>query len=508
MQTPNHSTAASSFNLNELQLFLLGSFREHQTGSLAALVEQLRNTTETPRTLQPPRSQLQMVQQQLQAQYEATPIDAVPTGEPTRQQLSRMIRAITCYEHQSSAQSQRLILEAEQATLEAQQALHVNQPANLSMLSILANHRNRSTAPITQTQQRSACHAAGLLRPLLARHSVFTASPEQRNNLLLHFHTLINSELQPSFPLNLSDLALFFNQRDDSGGNSRLNYLQIMTASLRGSPNAAIVSQINALLSETLTDNISFEQVLVPQAPAHLSEAALLGVLNNLTPNAQQLFLLKWSRAILQICQLVTREIAQIRTPAQTSPPPSSPTSPSSPSLPSSPISSFTSAQQPLSPPVTPVPRADRAQSPTPTQKIIAECRQKLEQACGYDGVLREFERRSVEMSAFECNRVSAVQFARLVDEGKKLLNELNHHMPIILLEDASLAEQIHSAFALVLNTMLLGDIFSKINRKDQKLPSSSVKFTYYRSILAFLQHSAHPWDIDAIYKQVKDIFN
>ncbi|MGL5291759.1 MAG: J domain-containing protein [Vibrionaceae bacterium] len=491
MLDPDNSAASPAFNLSELQQLLLGSFGGHQTGSLSALVERLRNTNEIPSTLRTPRSQLQVVQELLQTQHQATPLNAVPAGNPTRQQLQCIMNALACYENQPTSHPQHLTPEATLAYHEAQQALHVDQPVNAAALPILATHRSRPAANVTDAQRRLAYHTAGQLRPQLAHHAVFTASPAQRMNILLHLHSLTSSELQPSLPLTRSDLALFINQRDDNA-SSRLNYLQIMTATLRGSPNAVIVNQINALLSTQLASNISFAQVLVPHATEHISEAALLGTFNNLTPEAQQLFLLKWSRAILQISQLITSELAQ----ASQLPSTSRPVPPSS---------RPTSSQQQQGPQVTPA--TDKAQPLTPNQQIINECRRTLERACGYEGVLRELDRKALEMSAFGFNPAPTEKFAELVNEGKKLLNKLNSHMPI-LLEDAQLIKEIQLAYASVLNAMLLGDIFSKINQKDQNPPPLSVKFAYYHSILAYIQNAPHPWDIDAIYQKINALFN
>ncbi|MGL5250251.1 MAG: hypothetical protein ACRC7P_04135, partial [Enterovibrio sp.] len=80
----DHNLATRTLSLNELQQLLLGSFGEYRTGSFSTLMMRLRNTSETPRTQQQPRSQLQAMQQFLQAQHAATPASGVTAGEPTR----------------------------------------------------------------------------------------------------------------------------------------------------------------------------------------------------------------------------------------------------------------------------------------------------------------------------------------------------------------------------------------------------------------------------------------
>ncbi|MGL4826982.1 MAG: hypothetical protein ACRC24_05810 [Vibrionaceae bacterium] len=307
----DHNLATRTLSLNELQQLLLGSFGEYRTGSFSTLMMRLRNTSETPRTQQQqPRSQLQVMQQFLQAQHAATPASGVTAGEPTRPQLESVIRAIACYEEQPAAQSQHPALNAAQAYREARQALHASQSSGTLALSILTNHRNRNrpTSNTTEQQRRSACEAAKQLRSLLADNHVFTANPKQRANLFLHFNTLIKSKLQSSLPRSTGELDLVVNTHDSYGESTRLNYLQIMTASLRGSPDVQIVREINSLLETELTSTITFAQVLVPHASDHMNGAAILKAFNKLTPNEKQLFLLKWSRATLKICQLVNRE--------------------------------------------------------------------------------------------------------------------------------------------------------------------------------------------------------
>ncbi|MGL6176473.1 MAG: hypothetical protein ACRC1U_05710, partial [Vibrionaceae bacterium] len=163
----------------------------------------------------------------------------------------------------------------------------------------------------TSAQRCSTYDAVAQLKPLLADHTIFTATPERRENLLLHLHSLIGSELLSALPCTQSELAAFICQCD--GNSSRLDFLQIMTAFLRGSPNSAFVTQIETLLNTQLNENMTFEQVLVPSAPNSISGDAMLAQLAELTPEEKALFLLKLSRATLIICQLIICELAQIR---------------------------------------------------------------------------------------------------------------------------------------------------------------------------------------------------
>ncbi|MGL5336717.1 MAG: J domain-containing protein [Enterovibrio sp.] len=574
MLAPDHGSVSPALSLNELQQLLLGAFRGHRASSLSALVDRLRNTPETPRTQQS-RTLLQAMQQHLQAQYEATPANAVPEGAPTRPQLNAIMKALACYENQHSAPSPSSTAVAVQAFMEARQTINVGSSANAAALPILTIHRNanRPNSTTTETQRRLACNTAGQLRPLLANHSVFTISPAQRANLLLHFNSLINSKLRSSLPRSRGELDLFFNMPDSYGGSTRLHYLQIMTATLRGSSDTAITSQINALLETKLTRDITFEQVLVPLANGYINGATLLKRFNNLSAEEQHLFLLKWSQTTLKICQIVTSELAQImpsiaarqpsppmspsprRPPPQPSlpmspsPPPSplprSPTRPVAPSPSPPPAASIDTTQPPQSP--EPPPAADtpesqrRASTASASSKIVDtagaaagetsanapasgnifsrlfnywtkrrvlnKCRKELEKACKRRGVIGELDRKAVEMSAYRYNPAPEDIFDNMVKEGKSLLAELNRHLPI-LLEDAELAEKIYHAFATVLNAMLLDHIVSGTNQRDQGFPRYKVKFAYYNSILAFLKNSPQPWDIDAIYAKLKEIFS
>ncbi|MGL6176199.1 MAG: hypothetical protein ACRC1U_04300, partial [Vibrionaceae bacterium] len=317
-----HSPSAPALALHELQQLLLGSFGEYRARSFSALMTRLRNTNETPRTQRPTRSQLQVIQQKLQAQHAATPINAVPADQPTRQQLQSVLRALACYEDQASSRPQIAAPDTTQAYLEACQALHVNVPAvpvNASARLLLTDH-SRAIIATTGAQRRLANNAVTQLKPLLTRHTVFTASTEQRTNLFLHFNTLINSKLQPSLPRSQNELELFINQRDSRGANTRLDYLQIMTACLRGSPNAAISAQINALLNSKLTQRIKFEHILVPCSVDNMSGDAILRAFASLTPDEKRLFLLKFAQATLKICQIVTQELTQARAQSQTRP--------------------------------------------------------------------------------------------------------------------------------------------------------------------------------------------
>ncbi|MGL6175601.1 MAG: hypothetical protein ACRC1U_01205, partial [Vibrionaceae bacterium] len=301
MRSSDHTSPSPVFSLNELQQLVAGEFGGYQTGSLQALVERLRNTAETPSTL-PRRSQLQTVQQRLLAQYDAAPENSAPNGEPTRQQLQQVISEIASYECQPSLSPQRPTL----APACAQQG----EPPRETAASATQNERAAaSSITTTSAQQRAAQDAVAQLKPLLANHTVFTASPEQRVNLLLHLHTLMNSELRFAPPQTQSELASFINQRGNA--SSRLDYLQIMTAFLRGSPNTAITSQINALLNSQLAQNMTLEQILVPRAAGSMSGEAVLAQFADFTPEAKKLFLLKLARATLTICQLITSELAQ-----------------------------------------------------------------------------------------------------------------------------------------------------------------------------------------------------
>ncbi|MGL6176706.1 MAG: hypothetical protein ACRC1U_06890, partial [Vibrionaceae bacterium] len=324
MLEPDLRSFSPALSLNELKELMSGNFGPHQKGSFFALISLLRNTEQTPATQMSP---LQVVQQKLQAQYEATPLDDAPENAPTRQQLQCVMEAIACYERQKSELPELLLAsESLQAYDSARQAvgLSSDDSARSTPISEVSSAYEKiiSAMPVTPTQRYHAFSAVAQLKPLLERHSIFTASPQQRENLLLHFHTLIRCELQPSLPITRSPLAFeAFFDGDNSGDCSRLECLQLMTACLRGSPKAEIAGEITALLSSKLTEEITFAQILVPRAANNMSDSALFSAFSHLTPAAQQLFLAKLSHAALKICQLITVELAQSRKGAQTSPP-------------------------------------------------------------------------------------------------------------------------------------------------------------------------------------------
>ncbi|MGL5249500.1 MAG: hypothetical protein ACRC7P_00235, partial [Enterovibrio sp.] len=389
----------------------------------------MRNTAETPSTL-PRRSQLQTVQQRLLAQYDAAPENGAPSGEPTRQQLQKVISEMASYECQPSLSPQR----PTQAPACAQQGEPPRETAAPATQSERGAARSITT---TSTQQRAAQDAIARLKPLLANHTVFTASPEQRVNLLLHLHTLMNSELRFAHPQTQSELASFINQRDSGNATSRLDYLQIMTAFLRGSPNAAITSQINALLSSQLAQNMTLEQILVPRAPGSMSGEAVLAQFADFTPEAKKLFLLKLARATLTICQLITSELTQTSQAVITSCS-NAETSPSATPEPSGPAAQTDSEGEPP-PQSAEVAQAAGIANLQPSAEAVTEAgfdeinaaqaslkeaaKQKvikrLEEADGHNGVLRNLECKCFEMSSLRYNPMSEEKFVEMVVEGQ-----------------------------------------------------------------------------------------
>lgn len=359
------SPSSPVFSAVELRRLLNGQFGEHNVKEFAALIKLLHNTPEIPvtqepvgsqaiATVGPARTQLQVVQERLQAQYEATPEHDLPNGAPDRLTLQQVIKSISYHEKKLSVQPQNLDPEVTQGSLNLQQSILVNGPSQI-LASVLqeetqqeemqvgemlqedalleeALHEDmpqeemqRPESPVldpvaaaTSAQRCSAYDAVAQLKPLLADHTIFAATPERRENLLLHLHSLISSELLSAPPCTQSELAAFICQCD--GNSSRLDFLQVMTAFLRGSPNSAFVTQIETLLNAQLNENMIFEQVLVPHAPNSISGDAMLAQLAELTPEARELFLLKLSRATLIIYKLITCELAQIRQGAEISP--------------------------------------------------------------------------------------------------------------------------------------------------------------------------------------------
>ncbi|MGL5251280.1 MAG: hypothetical protein ACRC7P_09405, partial [Enterovibrio sp.] len=312
-----------------MRRLLNGQFGEHNVKEFAALIKLLHNTPEIPVTqepagsqavapIRPARTQLQVVQERLQAQYEATPEHDLPKGALDRPLLQQVIKSIAYHKKKLSAQPQNLDPEVTQGSLSLQQGILVSEPTQIlapalqeetqqeemqveEMLQedalpeealhedMLQEEMQRPESPVfdlviaaTSAQRCSTYDAVAQLKPLLADHTIFTATPERRENLLLHLHSLIGSELLSALPCTQPELAAFICQCD--GNCSRLDFLQIMTAFLRGSPNSAFVTQIETLLNTQLNENMTFEQVLVPSAPNSISGDAMLAQLAELTP--------------------------------------------------------------------------------------------------------------------------------------------------------------------------------------------------------------------------------
>lgn len=340
------SASSSAFSTVELRQLLNGQFGEHNANGFADLIKILHNTPEIPVTQapaglqtvanaqfesseRPARTQLQVVQERLQAQYDATPEHDLAKGELDRPLLQQIIKSIAYHKEKLSTQPQSLDPEVIQGSISLQQGIIVSEPPQtlvpVQQEEILQEEMQRPESPLLDSTsaaasaQRCSTHdAVAQLKPLLADHTMFTATPERRENLLLHLHSLISSELLPALPRPQSELAAFICPCD--GTCSRLDFLQIMTASLRGSPNPTFVTQIETLLNAQLNEDMTFEQVLVPHAPNSISGDAMLAQFAELTPEARELFLLKLSRATLIICKLITCELAQIRQGAEISP--------------------------------------------------------------------------------------------------------------------------------------------------------------------------------------------
>ncbi|MGL6176617.1 MAG: J domain-containing protein [Vibrionaceae bacterium] len=338
----------------------------------------------------------------------------------------------------------------------------------------------------------------------------------------------MNSELRFAHPQTQSDLVSFMNQRDSGNASSRLDYLQIMTAFLRGSPNAAITSQINALLSSQLAQNMTLEQILVPRAAGSMSGEAVLEQFAGFTPEAKKLFLLKLARATLTICQLITSELAQTSQAVRTSSS-SAETSPSATPEPSGPAAQTYSEdepppQRPQSAEVAPaagianlqpsaeavteagldeINAAQASLKEAAKQKVI----KRLEEADGHNGVLRNLECKCFEMSSLRYNPMSEEKFVEMVVEGQDVFDEVNQYIPL-LQDDAETCTLIRKVFALVLQAKLLGEMFASIHRDEVEGHPTFVKHPYYRTILSMLEGIPPPWDFNAIYQKIKDFFN
>ncbi|MGL6176472.1 MAG: hypothetical protein ACRC1U_05705 [Vibrionaceae bacterium] len=113
LKNSSNHCKSPAFSAVELRQLLNGQFGEHNVKDFAALIKLLHNTPEIPVTqepagsqavapIRPARTQLQVVQERLQAQYEATPEHDLPKGALDRPLLQQVIKSIAY--HKKSCQ--------------------------------------------------------------------------------------------------------------------------------------------------------------------------------------------------------------------------------------------------------------------------------------------------------------------------------------------------------------------------------------------------------------------
>ncbi|MGL4733801.1 MAG: hypothetical protein ACRCWB_01590 [Enterovibrio sp.] len=143
----------------------------------------------------------------------------------------------------------------------------------------------------------------------LNTQNVLPGSLQARNNLMLHLHNVMNRQLLSEMPSSIMETRDFFTLTNVESGLSNISVVQILTAMLRSSPDEAIRTQLDRILSSDLADGLPVARLLDRADPRYLRPRQALDMLGIEAAITGNIRVPRFVSSVLKLCQLALREM-------------------------------------------------------------------------------------------------------------------------------------------------------------------------------------------------------